>query len=108
MLRFLEFDLSEDTGGLRTWDALASPSAAYTTDLLTEAQGLLQHLQQHLGPPGPIDDGHLWDFDMQLHDDAGHACALDALPIPSTRLTLALSLTGGDALAERLSAHGSA
>ncbi len=103
-LRFLEFDLSEDTDGLRTWDALASPAATHTADLLAETQALLLHLQRHLGPPGPIDDGHLWDLDLQLHDEADRPCALDAAVAPSTRLTLALSLTGSGALAEWLSA----
>ena len=36
-LRFLEFDLREDTDGLRTWDALASPTAVPTAALLAEA-----------------------------------------------------------------------
>ncbi len=107
-LRFLEFDLSEDTDGLRTWDALASPAAMHTAALLTEARALLQHLQQRLGPSGPIDNGHVWDLDVQLHDEAGRLLSLEDSPIPSTRITLALSLTGSETLAECLSASGAA
>lgn len=102
-LQFLEFDLSEDTEGLRTWDALASPSAAHTTALLAEVQALLRHLQQHLGPSGALDDGHGWDMDLQIQDETGQHLSLNAAQ-PCGRITLSLSLSGSAALADRLSA----
>ena len=90
-LRFLEFDLSEDTDGLRTWDALASPGAAHTRALLAEVRALTEHLQQALGASGPIDEGHAWDM------------ALDIQQTPP-RTTVSLHLSGRQALAEALAA----
>lgn len=107
-LRFLEFDLSEDTDGLRTWDALASPGAAHTRALLAEVRALTEHLQQALGASGPIDEGHAWDMDLQIHDDQGQPLPLQTHTPPSGRITLALSLSGGAELATRLSAFAAA
>ena len=103
-LKYLEFDLSEDADGLRTWDALASPPATHTPALLAEVHALLAHLQGHLGPSGPLDDGHGWDMDLQLHDASGRPLALDTPGLDGQRITLALSLGGGSPLAECLSA----
>ena len=105
-LQFLEFDLSEDSDGLQTWDALASPAAVHTAALLAEVRALLQHLQQHLGPSGALDDGHGWDMDLQIQDGSGQPVPLEAAPRPGARITLALSLSGTGALAEHLSALG--
>ena len=107
-LRFLDFDLSEDTDGLRTWDALASPGAAHTGTLLAEVHALTQHLTQQLGTPGPLDEGHVWDMDLQIHDDQGQPCLVQATPCPEGRITLALSLSGGAELAACLSAYEAA
>lgn len=101
-LRFLEFDLSEDTDGLRTWDALASPAAVHNAALLTEAQALLTHLTHALGEAGPLDEGHRWDMDLRIQDERGDPLQLQTGAPPSGRITLALSLSGGAALAEHL------
>lgn len=98
-LQFLEFDFCEDSEGLCTWDALASPAASHTPALLAEVHTLLQHLLQQLGPAGPVDDGHAWDMDLHIHDEAGHPMALQAHPPAGARVTLSLSLTGGPDLA---------
>lgn len=103
-LRFLEFDLSEDTDGLHTWDALASPGAAHTEPLLAEVQALTRQLTQELGMPGPVDEGHAWDMDLQIHDERGQPWQLHACAPPDGRITLALSLSGGKPLAACLSA----
>lgn len=100
-LQFLEFDLSEDSEGLCTWDALASPAPVHNAALLDEVHALLFHLHEALGPAGPIDEGHVWDMDLQVHDAAGQALPAGA-PAPVGRITLALSLSGGAALAEHL------
>ena len=101
-LQFLEFDLSEDTDGLRTWDALASPDAAHTLALLSEVQGLRQHLTQQLGPAGPLDEGHRWDMDLQIQDATGQALPLDLAIPPAGRITLAISLSGAAELTDCL------
>ena len=101
-LRFFEFDLSEDTDGLCTWDALASPAPAHTSAMLAEAEALVQHLTHALGPPGPVDEGHQWDMDLQIHDEEGRPVPLQGGTQPEGRITLALSLSGDAALAEQL------
>lgn len=88
-LQFLDFDLSEDPEGLRSWGALASPAATHAAALQEEVRVLIDDLSRHLGEPGPLDEGHLWDM------------ALDTEP-EEDRTTVSLHLSGGDALAERL------
>lgn len=106
--KFLEFDLSEDTHGLCTWDALASPAAGHTPALQAEVQSLVQHLTRALGSAGPVDEGHLWDMDLQIHDERGQSVRLEACTWPGGRITLALSLSGGAELAGCLSAFNPA
>lgn len=89
-LHYLEFDEQLDTSGLRSWSALACPSLEHAAALSAEVNLLLNDLSQHLGDPGPVDDGHLWDMAMDTHTDAH-------------RVTLSLDLTGSDALAACLS-----
>ena len=101
-LRFLEFDLCEDTGGLYTWDALASPAAQHTRALLAEVQALAAHLTQQLGPPGPVDEGHAWDMDLQIHGAQDQPLTADAAAVCAQRLTLSLCLSGSEALADLL------
>lgn len=103
-LQYLEFDLLEDSGGLRSWDALASPLPAHTPALLAEVRALLLELQRQLGPAGALDEGHRWDMDLQIHDESGTPLTLAPPPTPGQRITLALCLSGHEALAERLSA----
>lgn len=88
-LQFLDFDLTEDTDGLRSWSALASPQPAHSPALLTEVQALLEDLTQQLGAPGPVDEGHAWDMALDIAHDDG-------------RTTVSLDLSGGDALADGL------
>ncbi len=103
-LQFLEFDLSEDTDGLCSWDALASPAARHTPVLLAEVRDLLGALHQALGPAGPLADGHRWDLDLQIHDEQGHPVELES-EVQALRITLALSLTGDDALSAELASR---
>lgn len=103
-LQFLEFDLSEDTDGLCSWDALASPAARHTSDLLSEVRALLEELHQALGPAGPVADGHRWDLDLQIHDELGQPVALES-QTQGLRITLALSLTGDDTLSAELTSR---
>ncbi len=88
-LTFLEFDLSEDTAGLRTWSALAAPGSVHTKALHDEVQRLLEDLTRQLGTPGPLDEGHPWDVALDTETE-------------QDRVTVSLHLTGGEALAECL------
>lgn len=101
-LQFLEFDRSEDCDGLYSWDALANPAAQHNCALLSEVRGVLAGLQAALGPSGPLDDGHQWDMDLQIRDDQGRCLTPDAANASAQRLTLSLSLSGGEALTDLL------
>jgi len=101
MSELLLFDHSETHEGLCTRDALASPHPAHSARLLQDTAALLHRLQQHLGPPGALEDGHEWDFDLQVHDAQGQAwpwswssegLCWHQMPKPDTRLRLALSV----------------
>lgn len=73
-LDHLALDLSEDTAGTLTLDAMASASrdATHWPAIEHELQALLDWAQHHLpGPPGPLDEGHEWDHDQHHHDEAG-------------------------------------
>jgi hypothetical protein len=98
---FLEFDRSETEDGVCSWDALASPPAQHRLRMLQDSARLLQALHTRFGPPGPLDEGHDWDFDLQVSDDQGRPCTWSwspqgvrwsSLTDASGRLTLALGL----------------
>ncbi len=89
-LVYLDFDVCEDTDGLQTWSALASPAAVHSALLQAEVQALIEDLKAHLGEPGPIDDGHAWDMALESETE-------------DARLTISLHLSGSQALRERLS-----
>jgi len=109
-LQYLEFDLGEDSDGWTSASALACPAVAHQQALHAEVQGLLQALEQRLGAPGPLDEGHRWDMDLQLETEDGRSLPLPALlaacdsAAPAARITLALHLAGDDALKEQLHA----
>ena len=101
-LHYLEFDHCEDSDGLHSWDAVASPAPHHNRTLLTEVRGVLAQLQNALGPAGPLDEGHAWDMDLQMHDEHQRLWTLEAVDACPARLTLSLSLSGGTALADLL------
>ena len=110
----LDFDQSEDAHGTVTWDALASPAPAHNAALLAEVARLLDQLHAMHGAPGPLEESHVWDCDLQIRLEDGtrldwhwhtqrlqYSCAQVPMDTPS-RLTLSLCLTGGPALAHTL------
>ena len=102
-LQYLEFDCSEDTEGVVCWDALAQPAANHTAALLREVTQLLAWASRFSPQgPGPLDEGHQWDMDLQIHDEEGRPVPLEGGTQPEGRITLALSLSGGAALAGHL------
>ena len=108
-LRYLEFDQSEDALGMVAWDALASPVPAHNAALLSEVSRLLDHLHAQHGPPGPLDEGHTWDCDLQVRQEDGapldwhwHAQHVHWPSQAAARLTLSLCLTGGPAFVHTL------
>ena len=101
-LQFLEFDRSEDNEGLYCWDAVASPAPHHNHALLAEVQGVLARLHKALGPAGPLDEGHAWDVDLQIHGAQNQPLTADAAAVCAHRLTLSLCLSGSEALADLL------
>lgn len=99
-LQFLEFDASEDTDGLRNWDAVASPAPRHNPALLNELGAVLTHLAGALGAAGPLDDGHAWDLDLHIQDEQHRPLLPEAARACPLRLTLSLSLSGTQALAD--------
>ena len=91
-LRFLEWDRLEDSDGLETWTAMASPLGRYALDMLDEVKDLLCRLEARLGPAGPLDNGYLWDMELQIHDEQGMTVTLDARSLATARVHLALTL----------------
>ncbi len=69
-LRYLIFDASDDGEGTGTWDAMASVRAADVPALLAEVQTVLATAERQApGPRGPLDEGGVWDADVQRHSD---------------------------------------
>lgn len=107
-LQFLEFDWSEDHDGGLSASALASPAPTHNPALIAELRALLHALENALGPPGALDEGHDWDIDMQLTADNGQTLRLDAPHPPMQRIELSLHLAGGEALRSLLQSSTSA
>ncbi len=104
--QFLEFDFAEDGDGGLSASALASPAPPHTPTLIAEVQALLQALTAELGPPGPLDEGHGWDLELQIEGEGGEPIAWEATAAAALpgRIQLSLDLAGGEALRQAL--HG--
>lgn len=110
-LHFLEFDYSEDDEGTSTWDAMACVTAERLPELLREIAALLEWAHVEFGERrGPLEDGGLWDYDLQCErgDQPLQSLAYDAgmrllRPQPQAlageRVTLSLSISGAPAFA---------
>lgn len=87
-LRYLVFEISEDTDGVCTFDALASVQADQREALAAEAEVVRQWCRAAFPQgPGPLEHDHPWDEDLQWQTEgAWH--------------TLSLSVTGTDAFAQ--------
>lgn len=112
MLDYLDFDTSDDGEGCTSLDAMAYAKAAHWPALLTEVTQLLAWCSNAFGTPGPLEDGHAWDLDLQLQSDAGDALDVqwDArgrlLLAPDaaqhSALQLSLTLSGPDPFAQQV------
>lgn len=69
-LHYLIFDASDDGEGTGTWEAMASVRAADLPAVLAEAQAVLATAERLApGPRGPLDEGGVWDADLQQQCD---------------------------------------
>lgn len=105
-LHYLDFDYSEDAEGTGTFDAMASALPAQLPALRAEiAQVLAWAHQEFPGACAPLEDGGLWQYDLQGVQEAStplslafdpalgslHTAAGTPAPV---RTTLSLSLSG--------------
>ena len=69
-LNYLIFDASDDGEGTGSWEAMASVRVTDLPAVLAEAQAVLAMAERHApGPRGPLDEGGVWDADLQQHTD---------------------------------------
>jgi hypothetical protein len=76
---YLIFDLSEDTEGVTTLEAVASTRAERHAAVIAEVQQVLDWAwQRYPHTHGPVDEGMDWDHDLQvtIEDGDWHAVTL--------------------------------
>lgn len=112
-LEYLVFDVSDDADEVHTFDAMASVWPAQWAALEAEWRAVLHWGRRHFGSEGPLDEGALWDVDVQawiestpvrplaLDTERAGLASGEALP-PDQRCTLTLSLSGGAEFAAAL------
>jgi len=78
-MHYLRFDLSEDTEGVSTLEALASTAAEQHAAVMAEVQRVLDWARRSFPHThGPVDEGMDWDHDLQVGVEPGgwHAVTL--------------------------------
>lgn len=95
-LQYLIFDASDDGEGTGSWEAVASVPPDGLPAVMTEVRAV--EAAAHADAPGPrgaLDDGGVWDLDIQTRPDG------------DGRVSVTMTLTGpwdwGEALIGRLS-----
>lgn len=109
-LNYLDFDYSEDAHGGASWDAMAYVAPERLSALGQEVAQLLNWARaQFPSGPGPLDEGHDWDYALQAHAaDGTHLACHDhgdkglALAPTGQPVQLTLSLCGTPAFAQAL------
>ncbi len=108
-LQYLEFDYSEDTEGVCTFDAMASTSAQHVAAVHAEvAEVLAWAFDAFAGQRGPLEDGCTWDYDLQSQQEYSVSESLEFDPATgrvsvraqapgSPRHTVTLSISGSPA-----------
>jgi hypothetical protein len=95
-LHYLIFEASDDGQGTGTWDAEASVRAAQWPAVQAEVRTVMDAAEAlSPGPRGPLDDGGVWDADVQEVDEGGWF---------TVTLTLVGPCAWGEALLARLGA----
>lgn len=113
-LKYLDFDYSEDTEGVCTFDAMASTSPQHVAAVHAEIAKVLAWACKAFGDQrGALEDGFEWDYDLQSQRDYTVSEALEfdcntgRLGIRSEttgviRHTTTLSISGSQAFAGAL------
>jgi hypothetical protein len=95
-MQYLTVELSDSSDNMATVEVLACTAAEHHGAALAEAQTLLQWMGRECpGSPGPVDDGHAWDHDLQITQDAGQWHTL-ALTLTAPQAVLAEMLRNFD------------
>ncbi|MBS7350302.1 MAG: hypothetical protein KIG95_09150 [Comamonas sp.] len=79
-LYFLDFDSSQAEDGSACWDAMASVQAPRWPEVLAEVQALLRWCQTQASPQ-PLEEGGLWDFDLQAQVEVAGSPLSQPLPL---------------------------
>lgn len=119
-LDYLDFDYSEDEDGNACWDALACVPPQRWPALIAEVEQLLRWCQRQ-GAPSPLEDGGLWDCELQAHSEGpgntpvalywedgqlhGARQLPEALQRAGHPITLALTLSTSASFSNALQAH---
>ena len=70
-LHYLIFEASDDGGDIGTWEAMASARGNELARVLEEVEVVMQAaLAQAPGVQGPLDEGGVWDADVQQQAEA--------------------------------------
>ncbi len=105
-LQLLYFDYSDGSDGHGLLDAMAACAEPRLAALEAELARVLDWCHaQHPAGPGPLDEGHEWDFDLQgrrewsadeglRYDPLQKRFARQAGPAGAVRHTVNLSITG--------------
>ncbi|MGE5452888.1 MAG: hypothetical protein ACM3VZ_13730 [Acidobacteriota bacterium] len=113
-LHYLDFEYSEDTEGVGTFEAMASVAAGQVAAVQAEVAQVLSWAFHDFGPSrGPLDDGFEWDYDLQAQIeystqeswqfDAAMGLVLTSRQQPGEpRHTVTLSLSGTEAFCQAL------
>lgn len=74
-MQHLSFDLSDGSDGILTLEAMASSRSSDTAThaaVLAEVEAVLAWARAEFGDePGPVEDGHAWDYERLVQEEAG-------------------------------------
>ncbi len=108
-LQYLDFDHSEDTGGVGTFDAMASTAPQHVAQVHAEIAEVLAWAHATFpGARGPVEDGGEWDYDLQemreftasdtlQYDEATRSLRVTPGATGTPRHTATLSISGTEA-----------
>ncbi|MBI5924291.1 MAG: hypothetical protein HY836_01715 [Aquabacterium sp.] len=117
ILKYLDFDYSEDTQEVGTFDAMASVSAAQVGAVYAEVEQVLAWAARQFGHEcGPVDEGFAWHHDLQAQQEftVNEHPVFDPLTgrvrtqteqAGAPRYTVTLSISGSSAFCEALRAQ---
>lgn len=93
-LHHLIFDATDNADGTGSWEAMASVRDRHLPAVMAEVEAVLLEAERTSpGPRGPLDEGGLWDAEMQARADGDWT---------AVTLTITGPWEWGEALLQRL------